>query len=172
MCVGGFDERLSGYEDDDLFLRLFRAGFGNVYLPRSLSKWRIYSTSSSYSSRMAVSRATYARKLIERFPNDVENSRYYVRDLIAPRFFRAMATELRKVILRDLSDQRATALANLLFVTGYLPLRRRLPLQLIFLPAMQVPPLARFIMRHRIPLSAVLRRAFGYQAPRAPVRGG
>ncbi len=26
-AVGGFDERLSGYEDDDLFLRLFRAGY-------------------------------------------------------------------------------------------------------------------------------------------------
>ena len=30
--VGGFDERLSGYEDDDLFLRLFQAGFHNVFL--------------------------------------------------------------------------------------------------------------------------------------------
>ena len=27
LAVGGFDERLSGYEDDDLFLRLFRAGW-------------------------------------------------------------------------------------------------------------------------------------------------
>jgi glycosyltransferase involved in cell wall biosynthesis len=31
-AVGGFDERLRGYEDDDLFLRLFRAGYDNVYL--------------------------------------------------------------------------------------------------------------------------------------------
>ena len=29
--VGGFDEKLSGYEDDDLFLRLFAKGYGNVF---------------------------------------------------------------------------------------------------------------------------------------------
>jgi glycosyltransferase involved in cell wall biosynthesis len=28
--AGMFDERLSGYEDDDLFLRMFLAGYGNV----------------------------------------------------------------------------------------------------------------------------------------------
>jgi GT2 family glycosyltransferase len=30
QAVGGFDESLSGYEDDDLFLRMFRAGYDNV----------------------------------------------------------------------------------------------------------------------------------------------
>ena len=40
--VGGFDEQLRGYEDDDLFLRLFHAGFDNVYLHKPLSQWRIY----------------------------------------------------------------------------------------------------------------------------------
>lgn len=161
LSVGGFDERLSGYEDDDLFLRLFRAGFENVYLPQSLSKWRIYQTSSSYSSRMATSRATYARKLIEQFPNDPDMARYYVRDLIAPRFFRGMATELRKVTLKGMADQRAPALANLRFIVAHLRLRRRLPLQLFLLPAMRVPALARFIMRNRVPLAAVARRVFG-----------
>src|SRR4051812_17445538 len=33
LDVGGFDERLSGYEDDDLFLRIFRADYDNVFLP-------------------------------------------------------------------------------------------------------------------------------------------
>ena len=40
-AVGGFDERLSGYEDDDLFLRLFLAGFDNEYIDTPLSQWRI-----------------------------------------------------------------------------------------------------------------------------------
>ena len=31
-AIGGFDEELCGYEDDDLFLRMFRAGFENIYL--------------------------------------------------------------------------------------------------------------------------------------------
>jgi GT2 family glycosyltransferase len=169
LSVGGFDERLSGYEDDDLFLRMFRAGFDNVYLPQSLSKWRIYQESSSYSSRMAVSRATYARKLIERFPNDEDNSRYYVRDLIAPRFFNGMARELRKAILRDTKEQQSAALANLRFISAHLRLTRRLPVQLVFLPAMRIPPLARFIMRNRAPIAAVLRRVLRSERPRAPL---
>jgi glycosyltransferase involved in cell wall biosynthesis len=40
-AVGGFDERLSGYEDDDLFLRLFRAGYGNVFISTASAQWRL-----------------------------------------------------------------------------------------------------------------------------------
>lgn len=86
-AVGGFDERLCGYEDDDLFMRMFRAGYHNVYLKRALSQWRIYPGSTSYSYRMALSRNIYTRKLLAMFPDDVERVRFYVRDLIVPRFF-------------------------------------------------------------------------------------
>jgi glycosyltransferase involved in cell wall biosynthesis/SAM-dependent methyltransferase len=87
-AVGGFDERLSGYEDDDLFLRIFRAGYDNIYLDMALSKWRIYRGSVSYTSRMTRSRAIYMRKLLEMFPDDPTRVRYhyYTRDLIMPRF--------------------------------------------------------------------------------------
>jgi glycosyltransferase involved in cell wall biosynthesis len=156
--VGGFDERLSGYEDDDFFLRMFLAGFDNVYLPTSLSKWRIYQTSSSYSQRMAVSRAIYARKLIERFPNDHDRGRHHVRDMIAPRFFQTMAGEMRKATLKGTRPQQATARANLEFIVSHLRLSERLLLQLFFLPALRLPPLAHFIMRHRIGLYRLLRR--------------
>lgn len=158
LKVGGFDERLSGYEDDDLFLRMFHAGFENVYLKQSLSKWRIYQSSCSYSSRMAASRATYARKLIEQFPNDEESTRFYVRDLIAPRFFRGMTTELRKAVLKGTKGEQDAALANLRFITGHLRLMRRLAIQSVFLPAMRIPPLARFIMRYRVALAGTLRK--------------
>jgi glycosyltransferase involved in cell wall biosynthesis len=40
--IGGFDERLCGYEDDDLFLRIFRAGYDNAYISSSTSQWRIF----------------------------------------------------------------------------------------------------------------------------------
>jgi glycosyltransferase involved in cell wall biosynthesis len=86
--VGGFDERLCGYEDDDLFLRMFRAGYDNIYLNQALSKWRIYLGSTSYTFRMARSRAIYTRKLLEMFPDDPRRVRYYARDLIVPRFFK------------------------------------------------------------------------------------
>jgi glycosyltransferase involved in cell wall biosynthesis len=103
-AVGGFDEQLSGYEDDDLFLRLFRAGFDNVYIDKELSQWRIYSSSSSYSPRMAHSRSMYARKLIDQFPADPKRSRYYVRDLIVPRFLPVMLKEYALALRSRRSD--------------------------------------------------------------------
>ena len=41
--VGGFDEELSGYEDDDLWLRIFCAGFGNEYISEPLTRIRQHS---------------------------------------------------------------------------------------------------------------------------------
>lgn len=159
-AIGGFNEQLSGYEDDDLFLRLFQAGYENVFLPESLSKWRIYQKSSSYSPRMAVSRAIYAKMLIERFPDDMDLPRHYVTDIIAPRFFRLMAMEWRKAILKGSKDQQKLAYANLLFITCYLRAIYRLPLRLFALPALRIPPLARFVMRHRLLLHGLARRVF------------
>ena len=86
-AIDGFDERLCGYEDDDLFMRMFRLGYGNVFLRKALSKWRIYPSSTSYSYRMAISRNIYTRKLLDMFPNDPERARFYTRDLIVPRFY-------------------------------------------------------------------------------------
>ena len=86
LDIGAFDEALSGYEDDDLFVRLFHAGYDHRYIPAALSRWRIYSTSTSFSPRMARSRMIFARKLMRTFPDDPFNNRFYTRDLIAPRF--------------------------------------------------------------------------------------
>lgn len=156
--VGGFDERLSGYEDDDLFLRLFRAGFDNVFLPQSLSKWRIYPTSSSYSVRMAASRVLYARMLIQRFPDDVERSRHFVQDLIAPRFLRAIVFDLRRCTLARNEPQRRQALEHLSFMVGYLRLSFRVPFRILVLPALRIPPLARVLMRYHAPVSRIVSR--------------
>ena len=102
QAVGGFDVRLIGYEDDDLFLRMFRHGFANVYIPAALSVWRIHRFSSSYSIRMARSRLVYATKLFETFLDEPERDLYYARDFIAPRFFRnAVADYVRAVRSND-----------------------------------------------------------------------
>ncbi len=87
--AGGFDNRLSGYEDDDLFLRLFRNGWLNHFEPDSQVRYRRHPTSSGFSERMWISREIFAQKLIETFPDDRDLVRYYVRDIIAPRFYRA-----------------------------------------------------------------------------------
>ena len=119
--VGGFDARLRGYEDDDLFLRIFRAGFGNVYLDMPLTRWRLYGESSSYSPRMARSRMIYARKLLAEFPDEPDRNLFYARDLLAPRFYPQVMAECRKALRHG--DQQAIA-ANLddrRFIAGFLP---------------------------------------------------
>jgi glycosyltransferase involved in cell wall biosynthesis len=110
--IGGFDERLSGYEDDDLFLRMYCAHWRNAYLPDSLSFWRMNNSSASYSPRMPKSRMIYARKLLAQFPDDRQRRMYFSRDYIAPKFFRLSAADFshavsdrnREVAMRALDD--------------------------------------------------------------------
>lgn len=88
LAVEGFDEQFSGYEDDDLFIRMFRAGYTHAFIGESLSQWRIHRTSTSYTDRMNVSRRLYADKLMAMCPDDPMVEHWWVRDYIAPRFFR------------------------------------------------------------------------------------
>ncbi len=85
--AGGFDEALSGYEDDDLFVRFFRLGWEHVFVDRPLLRFRVHSTGSSTSRRFIDSRLRYAAKLEAMLPDDPRMRRYYVPDAIAPRFF-------------------------------------------------------------------------------------
>jgi glycosyltransferase involved in cell wall biosynthesis len=85
-AVGGFDERLRDYEDDDLFLRIFREDFDSAYLPYPTSQWRIHESSCGTSDRHNDSLRFYARKLLAAFPDDRWRGAYYARGTIAPRF--------------------------------------------------------------------------------------
>lgn len=84
---GGFDERLSGYEDDDLFLRMFPITRFE-FCPEPLAQWRLYPDSCSYSERMDRSRKIYIKNLIERLPDDPVRQIRYVQDVLVPRFTR------------------------------------------------------------------------------------
>jgi glycosyltransferase involved in cell wall biosynthesis len=86
--VGGFDERLSGYEDDDLFLRLFVANFDNVFIDEPLSQWRMVQSSSGHSLRMLASGMIYMDKLLKAYPDDEACGHHYACDFIAPRFLK------------------------------------------------------------------------------------
>src|SRR5581483_8329043 len=68
--IGGFDERLRGYEDDDLFLRIFRAGYRGIYIDEPLTKWCIHPASASFDLDMARSRLIYFEKLLVQFPDE------------------------------------------------------------------------------------------------------
>lgn len=85
--VGGFDEQLCGYEDDDLFVRCFRAGWLHRFVARPLTRFRIHSSSSSSTGRFIESRLRYADKLESMFQKADRLNRAYMRDAIAPRFF-------------------------------------------------------------------------------------
>jgi len=118
-AVGGFDEELCGYEDDDLFLKMFRAGYDNIYLDIPLSKWRIHTNSTSYTARMRRSRAIYARRLIHLFPDEPKRGRFFVRDLIVPRFVEHAVHEYKEAV--TLADPAAIeeAWTELQFLATY-----------------------------------------------------
>ena len=85
--VGGFDEELSGYEDDELFIRMFRAGYDHHYVDRTVTRFRIHTGSSSEDGRFIASRLVFGRKLRETIEDDRRFHRYYYRDVIVPRLF-------------------------------------------------------------------------------------
>jgi len=112
-AVDGFDAKLCGYEDDDLFLRLFRAGYDNAFLPVALSAWRIHSSSASNAPRMTRSAMLYAQKLFAEHPDDPSRHRYFTRDLIAPRFMRVALGSYVRAARSGTRADYATALADI-----------------------------------------------------------
>ena len=126
-AVGGFDERLSGYEDDDLFLRLFRAGYGNVFLDTALMKWRFHAESSSFTNRMRQSRAIYLKKWWDAYPDDVLQNRSVRRDSLLPRFYPELVNDYMQALLDDNTSDINRTREDLLFFVNRMPgLKRKL----------------------------------------------
>jgi glycosyltransferase involved in cell wall biosynthesis len=86
-ALGGFDETLRGYEDDDLYVRGFRTGWQFAYHPDALTIYRVHAGGDSATRRFSESRRAYSQKLQETIQDDRRMGRYYIRDLVAPRFF-------------------------------------------------------------------------------------
>jgi glycosyltransferase involved in cell wall biosynthesis len=86
-ALGGFDEALRGYEDDDLYVRAFRSGWRFAFHGEPLTAFRVHEASDSASARFTDSRLRFSEKLRETVPDDRRTNRYYFRDLVAPRFF-------------------------------------------------------------------------------------
>ena len=89
-AVGGFDVNLSGYEDDDLFLRIFEIG-RIFYLPEPTLRWRMYGDNYSFSSRMLKSRLYYWKKLLKNYTNDGRDT--FRSHMISMRFFQEFLTQ-------------------------------------------------------------------------------
>jgi glycosyltransferase involved in cell wall biosynthesis len=159
-AVGGFDEQLRGYEDDDLFLRMFRAGYDNVYLDEALSQWRMFPESSSYSSRMAVSRMVYLRKLLHEFPDDPTRGRFWTRNVLIPRFLPHITAEFIKSVQHRDREIMQRSLEDLRFVIRYHNRRIRTVMTLL-LPLLRYPLVARMILMARPALMPLSRRILG-----------
>jgi glycosyltransferase involved in cell wall biosynthesis len=112
--IGGFDERLSGCEDDDLYLRAMQAG-RIVYVPVVTLKWRRYPASYGLSRRMLDSRLVYWQTLIRDYA-DGGRDRVKARR-ISLRFLRGFLDECA----RQLSDGGPLAPDYLAAAVGLLP---------------------------------------------------
>lgn len=86
LAVGGFDPELRGYEDDDLFIRMFVSGFTNRFTPEAVTVWTVNTSSTSFSESMNRSRFIYFKKLVESFPEGSIIGTNVFGDLMHPRF--------------------------------------------------------------------------------------
>jgi len=98
-AVSGFDEQFTGYEDDDLFLRLFRKGYTNHFVNKAVTVWCIHAESTSYSIKMCRSRFRYFKKLAATFNDDADRNLFIFRDCLMPRFGSAFIRDAVKAVL-------------------------------------------------------------------------
>ena len=148
LAVGGFDEALVGYEDDDLFLRLFREGYDNVFLDRALTVWRLYHQSTSFSARMGVSRMIYWRKLVATFGDGPHNTGLW-KHMISNRFLRLVFGEYERALAAgnvERFEARSRDLAELLAQQS----GRRLRIFRALLPWLSNYAVARQVSRRKL----------------------
>ncbi|HEY0782218.1 MAG TPA: glycosyltransferase family A protein [Thermoanaerobaculia bacterium] len=120
-AVSGFDESLSGYEDDDLFVRVFRSGWDQLFVDRPLLRFRVHASGSSGAQRFVASRVRFTEKLIALLPDDPRMLRFYLRDWIAPRFFQVSLDDYVRACSAGDDDEARRALA---IVNHYAALRQ------------------------------------------------
>ena len=104
--IGGFDEQFTGYEDDDLFMRLFRKGYTNYFVNRPVTVWCIHAESTSYSIKMSRSRFRYFSKLTHSFGDDIDRNLFVFRDCLMPRFGGSFINDAVKANIEN-SEHRA-----------------------------------------------------------------
>lgn len=127
--IGGFDAKLSGYEDDDLFLRLFET-CRIFYLPTPTLRWRMYGDNYSFSHRMLTSRSYYWRKLLTNYTNGGKDE--LRTQMISLRFFWEFLNQSVAQYLVN-SELCWASLNGAKEISPYLPRMPRILFSLIFL---------------------------------------
>ena len=62
LNVNGFDTQFKGYEDDDLFIRLFMSGVNFEFVNQATYYWRMHGSQTSGSLKMCQSRINFIKK--------------------------------------------------------------------------------------------------------------
>ncbi|MDH6278216.1 glycosyltransferase involved in cell wall biosynthesis [Aurantimicrobium minutum] len=89
LSVGGFDTQFRGYEDDDLFMRIFVAGWAYEYTPNALINYRIHPHNSSRNHSFPKSRIKFYRKYLSFFNPDSDYYPKFIHQHLAPRMISA-----------------------------------------------------------------------------------
>jgi len=132
-AIGGFDTQFTGYEDDDLCLRLFRAGYTSPFVDKAVTVWCMHGASTSFNMRMFHSCLRYFKKLAAAFPDDLKLHHYYMRDCLAARFghhFVRLAIQAVKTRDPNLPELRAILDEYAAIVLAHPTVRRRTKLKL------------------------------------------
>ncbi len=95
--VRGFDRRLVGYEDDDLFVRIFRRGWTYGYVPISTVRYRIHAGGASRSNAFLRSRLVFFETLLRAVPDD-HRLGIFLSGSIIPRFFQVTLREYSEAL--------------------------------------------------------------------------
>ena len=167
QAVGGFDPQFMGFEDDDLFLRIFRKGYSNYFVDRAVTVWCIHTASTSFGIRMIRSRFKYFKKLVAMFPDEHARGRYYFRDCLVPRFQPFFVNHAIESIKND--DQYREEMSAILAEYGamvmanpYVGRKKKLRLGItLFLLKHSAPAFVRFVgALTRLPGIRSLRRLY------------
>ena len=106
-AVGGFDEQFTGYEDDDLFMRLFHKGYTNYFVDEPVTVWCVHSASTSFSIKMSTSRFRYFKKLMATFVDQEDRGLFFFRDCLLPRFLHQFVGDAVGAVDKDEAHRTA-----------------------------------------------------------------
>jgi glycosyltransferase involved in cell wall biosynthesis len=151
-AVGGFDERLSAYEDDDFFLRVLSAGFTNVYVDRCLVQYRDLAGSSSKSIRMTRARIGYIKQLLNEYGQGGVSRNLTNCQAIARRFLPELGGDLRRAIEESSKERRNLSHAGFRLLWPYYDMKAKIQIflgvSLSYMPNVIAKPA--FALRHRL----------------------
>lgn len=107
-AVGGFDRRLSGYEDDELYVRLFRAGWRIAPLPRATVRYRSHDANASSSVAFLRSRLVFLEILLRRAGRSQQPTPSIVLQAVLPRLLRSTVHDYATAMQRGDDELAST----------------------------------------------------------------